>query len=200
MFSLLRAFQFYLFIIHIENPTRCHSVSKFYFIFIWSSTCFGRHTAYHEEPKTALATPGFACVKSCWTCSCCPKHVELQCCWSWSGRPDHDQQHCHRHTPTVKPEAATAFVELLMMSVTTPETCWAVHKRQVITWEIVASSWLIYLNGSLIDFLEVTGSTLWPPSLSGWRCEVSASLMPSSPCRQYWRLARCCTWFLFSFL
>jgi len=28
-------------IIHIENPTRCNSVSKFYFIFIWSSTCFG---------------------------------------------------------------------------------------------------------------------------------------------------------------
>jgi len=30
------------------------------------------------------------------------------------------------------------------MGVRTPETCWAVHKRQ--TWEIVASSWLIYLN------------------------------------------------------
>ena len=29
--------------------------------------------------------------------------------------------------------------------VRTPETCWAVHKRQVKkTWEIVASSWLIY--------------------------------------------------------
>lgn len=30
--------------------------------------------------------------------------------------------------------------------------------------------------------------------------EVSASLMLSLPFRQYWRLARCCTWFLFSFL
>jgi len=38
------------------------------------------------------------------------------------GRPDHDQQHCYHHTPTVKPEAATA-VELLMMGVRTPETC-----------------------------------------------------------------------------
>ena len=28
----------------------------------------------------------------------------------------------------------------------TPETCWAVHKRQVRTWEIVASSCLIYWN------------------------------------------------------
>jgi len=36
---------------------------------------------------------------------------------------DHDQQHCYRHAPTVKPEAATAVVELLMMGVSTPETC-----------------------------------------------------------------------------
>ena len=25
-----------------------------------------------------------------------------------AGRPDHDQQHCYHHAPTVKPEAATA--------------------------------------------------------------------------------------------
>jgi hypothetical protein len=37
-------------------------------------------------------------------------------------RPDHNQQHCYHHAPTVKPEAATA-VELLMMGVRTPETC-----------------------------------------------------------------------------
>jgi hypothetical protein len=39
-----------------------------------------------------------------------------------TARPDHDQQHCYHHAPTVKPEAATA-VELLMMGVRTPETC-----------------------------------------------------------------------------
>ena len=51
-----------------------------------------------------------------------------------SGRPYHDQQHCYHHAPTVKPEAATAVVELLMMGVRTPEICWAVHtsKHQVI--------------------------------------------------------------------
>ena len=27
-----------------------------------------------------------------------------------AGRPDHDQQHCYHHAPTVKPEAATAVV------------------------------------------------------------------------------------------
>jgi hypothetical protein len=49
-----------------------------------------------------------------------------------AGQPDHDQKHCYHHAPTVKPEAATAVVELLRMGVRTPETCWAVNKRQVI--------------------------------------------------------------------
>jgi hypothetical protein len=43
-------------------------------------------------------------------------------------RPDHDQQHCYHHAPTVIPDAATAVVELLMMGVRTTETCCAVHK------------------------------------------------------------------------
>jgi hypothetical protein len=38
-------------------------------------------------------------------------------------RPDHDQQHCYYHAPTVKPGLATAVVELLIMGVRTPETC-----------------------------------------------------------------------------
>jgi len=53
-----------------KNPTRCNNVSKFYYsIFIWSSTCFGRHTAHHQEPKTALAASGLSYVEGCWTCS-----------------------------------------------------------------------------------------------------------------------------------
>jgi hypothetical protein len=39
------------------------------------------------------------------------------------------QHDCH-HDTNVKPEAATAVIELLMMGGTTPETCWAVNKRQ----------------------------------------------------------------------
>ena len=39
-----------------------------------------------------------------------------------AGRPDHDQQHCYHHSPTVKPETATAVVELLMTGMRTPET------------------------------------------------------------------------------
>jgi hypothetical protein len=40
-----------------------------------------------------------------------------------AGRPDHDQQLCYHHAPTVKSEAAAAVVELLIMGVRTPETC-----------------------------------------------------------------------------
>jgi hypothetical protein len=47
-------------------------------------------------------------------------------------QPDHDQQHCYHHAPTVKPEAATAVVELLVMGVKTLETCSVVHIHQVI--------------------------------------------------------------------
>jgi hypothetical protein len=38
------------------------------------------------------------------------------------GWPDHDQQHCYHHVPTVKSEAATAVVELLMMGMRMTET------------------------------------------------------------------------------
>jgi hypothetical protein len=31
-------------------------------------------------------------------------------------RPNHDQQHCYHHAPTVKPEAVTAVIELLIMA------------------------------------------------------------------------------------
>ena len=39
----------------------------------------------------------------------------------WASWPDHDQQHCYHHAPKVKPEAATAVVELRMMGVTGPK-------------------------------------------------------------------------------
>jgi len=42
----------------------------------------------------------------------------------------HEQQHDYHHNTKVKPEAATAVVELLMIGVWTPETCWAVNKSQ----------------------------------------------------------------------
>jgi len=59
-----------------KKSNKMQQCIKIYFIFIRSSTCFGRHTAHHQEPKTALAASGFACVEGCWTCSC----------WTLSGR------------------------------------------------------------------------------------------------------------------
>jgi disulfide bond formation protein DsbB len=49
-----------------KNQTRWNNVSKFYYsILIWSSACFGRHTAHHQEPKTALAASGtFVCFQA----------------------------------------------------------------------------------------------------------------------------------------
>jgi len=44
-----------------------------------------------------------------------------------AGRPDHDQQHCYHHAPTVKPEATTAVVEFLMVGERAAEVRWAVH-------------------------------------------------------------------------
>ena len=44
------------------------------------------------------------------------------------GRPEHDQQHCYHHALKVKPEAATAVVELMMMGMRMPKTCLAVFK------------------------------------------------------------------------
>jgi len=65
-----------------KNPTRCNSVPKFYYsIFIWNSTCFGRHTAHHQESKTALAASGFSYVEGCWTCS----WWTLSGCTVWEG-------------------------------------------------------------------------------------------------------------------
>jgi hypothetical protein len=44
-----------------KNPIRCNSLSKFIIpYFKLSSTRFGRHTAQHQEPKTAQAASGFA--------------------------------------------------------------------------------------------------------------------------------------------
>jgi len=126
----------HLSITHIENPIRCHGVTKFYFIFIWSSTCFGLHTPHHQEPKTALAASGFAYVEGCWPCSC------------WTARP-RTQHDCH-HDTKVKPEAATAVIELLMMGGKTPETCWAGNKRQDNKLKNYCIWLVIYLNANFI--------------------------------------------------
>ena len=69
-----------------------------------------------------------------------------------AGRPARPQkQHeCH-HDTKVKPEAATAVIELLVMGGKTPETCWAVNKRQDNKLENCCIWLVIYLNCSSLS-------------------------------------------------
>jgi hypothetical protein len=66
---------------------------------------------------------------------------------SWSGRParPRTRHDCH-HDTKVKPEAATAVIELLMMGGKTPDTRWAVNKRQDNKLENCCFRLVIYLN------------------------------------------------------
>ena len=62
-------------IIHIENPTRCHSLFKFSFHIYMKINMFSGHTPPTiRSHKTALAASGFAYVEDCWPCSCTVTH------------------------------------------------------------------------------------------------------------------------------
>jgi len=65
-----------------------------------------------------------------------------------SARPR--KRHDYHHDTKVKPEAATAVVELLMMGGRTPETCWAVNKRQNNKLESCCIRLVIYLNCTMM--------------------------------------------------
>ena len=85
------------------------------------------------------------------------------------GRPDHDQQHCYHQAPKVKPEAATAVIELLMMGVRAPETCWAVYKRQVINWrnccillvDVFELHFCQFFRLNLSHLEDISASVIW---------------------------------------
>jgi len=122
-----------------KNPTGCNNVSKFYYsIFIWSLTCFGRHTAYHQEPKTALEASGFSYVEGCWTCRW----------WTLSGSA----------------RGCQCSFRLLMMGGVSPETCWPSYKYGIIKfWYIVASCciFLHELYNCLQFFPRLVPRILW---------------------------------------
>ena len=75
-------------------------------------------------------------------------HTPLQICLP-AGRParPRTQHDCH-HDTKVKPEAATAVIELLMMGGKMAETCWAVNKRQDNKLENCCIWLMIYLNSN----------------------------------------------------
>jgi hypothetical protein len=101
----------------MKNSSRCNNISRFYYsTFIWSSTCFGRHTAYHQEPKIALAASGFLYVKGCWTCRW----------WTLSGLTRPTTFHVW------KTRGCQCNFKPLMMGGVLPETCWASYKCGII--------------------------------------------------------------------
>jgi hypothetical protein len=98
--------------IHTEKSNKLQQCVKMYYsVFIWSSTCFGRHTAHHQDHRTALAASGFAYVEGCWMCSC----------WMLSGR-------------AWQPGCWCSFM-VLMMGGVSPETCWASYKYGIINFD-----------------------------------------------------------------
>jgi hypothetical protein len=80
--------------------------------FVYSSTCFGRFPARHQQLND--------CSGSLWFYL---RIVVIVVLYSLSGRPAQSRtQHYYHHDTKVKPEAATAVIELLMMGGKTPET------------------------------------------------------------------------------
>jgi hypothetical protein len=107
----------------ISQPTRRNNFSRLVLDVMYSSTCSGRPRAHHQEHNNCSSNLWFYR----WSVMVAVLLVVVG-----PERSDHDQHHCYHHAPSVKPESATAVVELLMMGVRMPKTCWAVHTRQVI--------------------------------------------------------------------
>ena len=71
-----------------------------------------------------------------------------------AGRPDHNQQHCYHHVPTVNKRRLLLLISSWWWSWGCPEICWAVFKRHAInlSLKIDASGWLIYLNNEWMNW------------------------------------------------
>jgi hypothetical protein len=81
--------------------------------FVYSSTCFGRFPVHHQELND--------CSGSLWFYL---HIVVIAVLCSWSGRTARPRtHHDYHHDTKVKPKAATAVIELLMMDGKTPKPC-----------------------------------------------------------------------------
>jgi hypothetical protein len=112
----------------------------YYSMFIWSWTCFGRHTAHHQELKIELAASGFAYVKGCWTLSLL-NAVSVQ----------QPQRPTTFHV--CKTRDCSFSFKLLMMSGVSSETCQASYKHGIINFDtllhLVGYSVELYYNARI---------------------------------------------------
>jgi hypothetical protein len=106
--------------------------------FIYSSICFGRSPVQHQELND--------CSSNLWFYL---RIVVIAVLCSWSGR----RQHGYHHDTKLKSEAATAVIELLIMGGRTPETYWAVNKRQENKLKNCYIWLVIYLNCTVMHGL-----------------------------------------------
>jgi len=122
--------------IHKKNPTRCNNVSKFYYsVLIWSSACFGRHTAHHQEPKMHWQPLVFHTWKA--VGRVVGGRCQAECVWQ---RPPTT---CPTTFHVWKTRGCQCIFRLLMMGGLPSETCWASYKYGIIKfWYIVASCWI----------------------------------------------------------
>jgi fumarate reductase subunit D len=84
--------------IQINHQTDATIFQFIILTFVYSSTGFGSFPAHHQELND--------CSSSLWFYL---RIVVIVVLCSWSGRPDHEHSH---HDTKVKPEAATAVIEL----------------------------------------------------------------------------------------
>jgi hypothetical protein len=77
----------------------------------------------------------------------------FECAVGGVRRPDHDQQHCYHQAPTVNQRLLLQLLQLLMMGMMMPETCWAVFKRQVINLRSCCI-WLVDSAENLLSFSD----------------------------------------------
>ena len=131
--------KYYEITIQIDHQSDATIFHFIILMFVYSATCFGRFPAHHQELND--------CIGSLWF------YLLIVLC-SWLGRPARPRaQYDYHHNTKVKPEVATAVFELLMTSGKTPETCWAVNKRQVNKRKNCFIWLVIYLNCTMMHGL-----------------------------------------------
>jgi hypothetical protein len=107
-------------IYYIQQDTTLHSL----FISGNCSTCFGWYFHPSSGAHTTLSTASGICHTVTAICRYRGRvGTGFSVLWVAYGRPARPRTQNDYHDTKVKPEAATAVIEFLMMGVKTPETC-----------------------------------------------------------------------------
>jgi len=143
--------------IHTEKSNKMQQYIKIhYFIFIWSSTCFGRHTAHHQELKTALAASGF-CISG--------RLLDLWLLDAVRQRPVTTRSTTFH---VCKTRGCQCTFRLLMMGRVSPETCWALYKYGIINFDILLHLIGFFCMNCIEGFCQIFIPLSWKWKTSGF--------------------------------